>query len=97
MISSYRSLNSIKVLNLIRKEYKHKLSSKLKMFPIGLDEFNISNSFYELQLKFAQFISTDLSSTNVFSIIILYLIGLLASFSPCTLSMLPVTLGDTFS
>lgn len=90
-------MNSIKYSNYIHKSYVNKLSSKLKVFPTGFDEFNISNSLYDLQLKFAQFISTDLSSTNAFSIIVLYLIGLLASFSPCTLSMLPVTLGYTLS
>jgi len=47
---------------------------------------------YDLQIQFSQFITTELSSTNVFSVVVLYVIGLFASFSPCTLGMLPITL-----
>ena len=57
----------------------------------GLDE-SIATSLYDLQIQFSQFITTELSSTNVFSIVVLYVIGLFASFSPCTLGMLPITL-----
>lgn len=57
----------------------------------GLDE-SIATTLYDLQIQFSQFITTELSSTNIFSIVVLYVIGLFASFSPCTLGMLPITL-----
>ena len=58
---------------------------------LGFDD-SISTNLYDLQIQFSQFITTELSSTNLFSVAVLYVIGLFASFSPCTLGMLPITL-----
>lgn len=52
---------------------------------------DISVSVYDLQLWFSHFVSID-ASLSPATISILYAAGLLAAFSPCSLSLLPLTL-----
>ena len=77
--------------DLVYRRHLKTTTTGTSLHSTGLDE-SIATSLYDLQIQFSQFITTELSSTNVFSIVVLYVIGLFASFSPCTLGMLPITL-----
>lgn len=53
---------------------------------------DLSVGLYDAQLVSSDFIETNLATSGPISILILYLSGLLAAFSPCVISMLPLTI-----
>lgn len=48
--------------------------------------------FYDLQLQASDVLSTQLSQLSTTSFALLFICGLVASFNPCSISMLPLTL-----
>jgi hypothetical protein len=58
---------------------------------------DIGVGIYDLQIALSRFIETQLSTPTPVSISIIYASGLLTAFSPCSISLLPLTmayLGD---
>lgn len=53
---------------------------------------HVDVAWYDTQLQVAHYVSTQLSSVSPFSSFVLYGVGVLAAFTPCTIGMLPVTL-----
>ena len=72
-------------------------SSSLNSFLVSLDFGGADELVYQLQSKASELASasinsSSLSSTSATSLAVLYFAGLLTSFSPCSLGLLPLTI-----
>jgi cytochrome c-type biogenesis protein len=71
------------------------IGTSLNAFPLaglGIDELVYQAQSTASQLASASISSSALSSTSISSLTVLYFAGLLTSFSPCSLGLLPLTI-----
>lgn len=71
-------------------------TSSLRAFPLLPTDFGMEDIIYQAQstaskLASASIMSSTQSSTSISSLAVLYFAGLLTSFSPCSLGLLPLT------
>ena len=73
---------------------RYKSNVSLKAFPLPTD-IGIEDLIYRAQSTASQLASTSINSpsTSISSLAVLYFAGLLTSFSPCSLGLLPLTIG----
>lgn len=62
-------------------------------YPLGVHASSIADSLYGATQNMDNLVAQQLSGLTPFSFLVIYTSGLLTSLSPCTLSVLPLTIG----
>lgn len=66
---------------------------RLSFTPLKIPDFDtISVSVYDSQLWFSHLVETQFTTISPLSLLLLFIAGLLTSFSPCAMSLIPITL-----
>jgi hypothetical protein len=85
--SSFKLKNNYFKLNQNQNIFRKKISSN----PSFLSTEDLTVSLYDFQLKFSDAIESQLSSFSFLGISLVFIAGLLSAFSPCEISLLPLT------
>ena len=92
VISSVKFVNRIHAIKDSRIQ-SHLINSKNTRFSMKLMAFeDLGVSVYDAQLYVSQFVENQLKTASPTSLAFLYGSGLLSAFSPCSISLLPLTL-----
>ena len=96
MLLFLTSINSFSSYKLQSNYFKFNQNTNIfrKKFtpnPSFLSTEDLTVSLYDFQLKFSDAIESQLSSFSFLGITLVFIAGLLSAFSPCEISLLPLT------